>query len=228
MNRDTSDVSIGQGQPAAFASGHQPVRLMRTAFIGRHLSRCRRFCQGSRPGGVAELRLRDDAFYAPAFSVVSLERAMSGAWWLEFRRAMLAPCRGRIEVSGAAGRTGLGRWRRFRVAENRLAASLHDPLVGHNKKKVDDGHEDNEVDDRRDEVTYIEEGGIATTREQLPAKPLRILATLRRGNRRPDDVGGEFLDKMLERQGDDKSDGGNDDVATHQKVSEAFQHVPAP
>jgi hypothetical protein len=104
---------------------------------------------------------------------------------------VLAPRRGGVQVVGQARRAGLGR---RRVTKHNLALSGHDGLVGQDDQEIDDSYEDDEVDDRRDKASKVEEGGVAAALDELPPQPRAEIAGLNRGDQRVDDVVGERLD----------------------------------
>src|SRR5580704_11727844 len=82
----------------------------------------------------------------------------SGRGAANIRDAVLAPRRGGVQVVGQARRAGLGR---RRLTKHNLALSGHNGLVGQDDQEIDDSDEDNEVDDRRDEASKVEEGAVA-------------------------------------------------------------------
>ena len=137
------------------------------------------------------------------------------------RAAVLAPRCGGVQVVGETRRTGLGRGR---LAKHRLARASHNVLVGHNDQEIHDPHKDNEVDNAGDEGSQVEIRAIATAGDQLPAQSGALNAALRRGDQRVDDVVGERLDQITERQGHGQANSGDNDIAPHQEVSETPQH----
>src|SRR5215831_8491770 len=140
----------------------------------------------------------------------------------EVRAAVLAPDRGGVQVVGPARLAGLGRGR---IAEHCLTQSSHDHLVRHDDQETHNRHEDDEVDDRGDERAQVEVRAVAAAADQLPAQPGTLHTALGRGDQRVDDVVGERLDEVAERQRHDQSDGDDDDVAAHQEAPETLQHV---
>jgi hypothetical protein len=60
--------------------------------------------------------------------------------------------------------------------KHNLALSGHNGLVGQDDYEIDDSDEDNEVDDRRDEASKVEEGAVAAALDELPHQPRAEIA----------------------------------------------------
>jgi hypothetical protein len=104
---------------------------------------------------------------------------------------VLALSSGGVQVVGQARWTGLGRrW----VAEHDLSPSRHDKLVRRDDQEIDDSHEDDEVDDRRDKSADVQVSGITAAIDQLPAQAGSFDIALRCRDEGVDDVIGEGFD----------------------------------
>jgi len=120
------------------------------------------------------------------------------------------------------------RWARFgrrRVAKRRPTQPRHDVFVRHDDREIYDRHKDDEVNDCGDERPEVQVCGIATAGDQLPAESRPFDAALGRRDKRVDNIIGESLDKIAERQSHDQSDGDHDHVTAHEEIPEALQHV---
>ena len=78
--------------------------------------------------------------------------ASGGCSAADLRATVFASRRGGVEVVGQACRAGLGR---RGITEHGLALSGHDRLVGQDDHEINDGHEDDEVDDRGYEAPEV-------------------------------------------------------------------------
>jgi hypothetical protein len=111
-----------------------------------------------------------------------------------------------------------------RFAEHRHTTTRRDVLVRNDDGEVDDSHEDNEVDDGRNERTEVEECRRIARLPELHAEPDGV-STLGPGDKRVDHRIGKGLYQRAQGQGHDQTDGDDDDVASQEKVLESLDHV---
>src|SRR5215211_9029066 len=117
----------------------------------------------------------------------------------ELGGAVLAPGGGDGQIGCLAFRAALGG---FRLAEHGRPAPLHVGPVGHHEHEVDDGQENNEIDDRTDECAQVDPLPVDGPAETLPGRAATDCVDQRR-----DDVVDEGLDQCGEGKGDHQPDG---------------------
>src|SRR6202044_418579 len=135
--------------------------------------------------------------------------------------AVLAFAGGGGQVAGQAVRAGLDR---RRIAEHHLTAAGLDVLIGHHDEEVDNGDENNEINDRGDEGAKVHKGLRIVVAAELDAQALGA-AALEAGHDGVYYVGRERRDQAAEGQRDDQPDRDDDDVAAEEKVPETPQHA---
>ena len=97
----------------------------------------------------------------------------------------------------------------------------HVPAVRHDEDEVHDSHEDNEIDDRGDEFSKRDELIIERPTESRSGGAIAG----ERVDQGRDDVRRKGRYESAEAQRDDQSDGDDNEIAAHEKVSESLEHV---
>jgi len=147
---------------------------------------------------------------------------LRGSWRLsDDTRAVQALRRGDRKVATETLGTGLGGSEGGGYIKDGRSLFRHVPAVRYDEDEVDDRHKDNEVDDGGDEFSERDELTV-----ERPTESRSACAVAREGvNQGRDDVGRKGRNESAEAQRDDESDGDDNEIPAHEKVSETLEHV---